>query len=254
MVFKRFVKREQLPYDYTVACSIAQAREILASDTHFDLILLDHTLGDGTAFDLFASIPITLPIIFVTGSGDEEIAVKAIKQGASDYLTKDLEGDYLKLLPLTIANVIKAKIIEEELEAYKHQLEEMVEERTIELKREISERMQIEEQLIEEKERAQVTLKSIGDAVITTDTNSRIEFINPVAENLTGWRFEEARGQHIDSVFKIVYEESRKPLVSPISLCLATNKIIGLDDKVLLLNRMGAEYCIQDSAAPIIEA
>ncbi|NOQ36266.1 MAG: EAL domain-containing protein [Methylococcaceae bacterium] len=251
MSFKRFVKREQLPYDYTIAGSIAQAREILASDTGFELILLDHSLGDGTAFDLFEHIPVAIPIVFVTGSGDEEIAVKAIKQGASDYLTKDLEGAYLKLLPMTIENVIKTKMIEKELEAYRHQLEEMVEERTIELKREISERMQIEEQLIDEKERAQVTLKSIGDAVITTDIQGLIEFINPVAESLTGWRLEEAKGQHIDSVFHIIYEESKKKVVNPIARCLAKNKIVGLDEKVLLINRMGTEYSIQDSAAPI---
>lgn len=251
MSFKRFVKHEQLPYDYIIAGSVAEAREILASESHFDLILLDHTLGDGTAFDLFAHIPVVIPIVFVTGSGDEDVAVRAIKQGASDYLTKDLEGNYLKLLPLTIANVIKAKVIEKELEAYKYKLEEMVEERTIELKHEICERMQIEELLIEEKERAQVTLKSIGDAVITTDINGLIEFINPVAENMTGWRFEEARGQHIDTVFNIIYEDSRKRVPSPISLCLVKNKIIGMDEKVLLINRLGTEYCIQDSAAPI---
>lgn len=251
MSFRRFVKHEKLPYVYTIAGSIAEARKILAQEKDFDLVLLDHSLGDGTAFDLFENIPVAIPIVFVTGSGDEEIAVKAIKQGAADYLTKDLEGDYLKLLPMTIANVIKAKMIEKELEAYRHQLEEMVEERTEALKREISERMQIEEQLVEEKERAQVTLKSIGDAVITTDTDGLVEFINPVAENLTGWRFEEARGQHIEKIFKIVYEESKKQAVNPVARCLARNRIVGLDEKVLLINRMGTEYCIQDSAAPI---
>lgn len=250
MSFKRFVKREQLPYDYHVAGSVAEAIEVLKF-MQFDLVLADHALGDGTAFDLFAHIPVTTPVVFVTGCGGEEIAVKAMKTGAADYLSKDLNGDYLKLLPTTIDNVIKAKAVEKELEVYKQLLEEMVEVRTEQLQQEINERMRIEQKLIEEKERAQVTLKSIGDAVITTDVHGLIEFINPVAETLTGWRHEEARGQPIDKVFKIVYEDSRKQAINPIYKCIAKDKIVALDDDVLLINRQGVEYFIQDSAAPI---
>jgi diguanylate cyclase (GGDEF)-like protein/PAS domain S-box-containing protein len=253
MSFKRFVKREQLPYDYQIADSVSNAIEIL-DFMHFDLVLADHALGDGTAFDLFEHIPVSTPIVFVTGSGDEDIAVRAMKCGAADYLTKDLNGDYLKLLPTTINNVIKAKTIEKELETYKQLLEEMVVVRTEQLQQEINERMRIEQRLIEEKERAQVTLKSIGDAVITTDIHGIVEFINPVAEQLTGWRSEEARGQLIDKVFKIVNENTRKQAVNPVFRCLAKDKIVGLEESVLLISRLGEEYCIQDSAAPIHNA
>ena len=253
MSFKRFVKREQLPYDYQIAGSVNAAIEMLRLMS-FDLILADHALGDGTAFDLFEYIPVSTPVVFVTGSGGEDVAVRAMKSGAADYLTKDLNGDYLKLLPSTINNVIKAKSIEKELESYKQLLEEMVLVRTEQLQQEINERMQIEQRLIEEKERAQVTLKSIGDAVITTDVRGIIEFVNPVAEQLTGWRSEEVRGQSIDKVFKIVYESNRKQAVNPVFRCLSKDKIVGLEDNVLLINRLGLEYSIQDSAAPIHDA
>lgn len=253
MSFKRFVKREQLPYDYQIAGSVAEAIEVLRF-IKFDLILADHALGDGTAFDLFEYIPVSTPVVFVTGAGGEEIAVKAMKMGAADYLTKDLNGDYLKLLPSTIDSVIKAKTVEKELEVYKQLLEEMVEVRTAQLQEEINERLHVEQRLIEEKERAQVTLKSIGDAVITTDIHGLIEFVNPVAEHLTGWRYEEARGQPIEKVFKIIYENSRKQALNPVHRCISKDKIVGLDEDVLLINRLGIEYCIQDSAAPIHDA
>lgn len=253
MSFKRFVKREQLPYDYQISGSVAEAVEILKF-IKFDLILADHTLGDGTAFDLFQYIPISTPVVFVTGAGGEEIAVKAMKMGAADYLSKDLNGDYLKLLPITIDNIIKSKAVEKELEIYKQLLEEMVEVRTAQLQQEINERLHIEQRLIEEKERAQVTLKSIGDAVITTDVHGVIEFINPVAEQLTGWRYEEARRQPLEKVFKIVYENGRKQAANPVYRCISKDKIVGLDEDVLLISRLGVEYSIQDSAAPIHDA
>jgi DNA-binding NtrC family response regulator len=80
MSFERFVKREKLPYDYQIAGSVAEAIEVLQA-RKFDLVLADHALGDGTAFDLFPHIPVATPVVFVTGSGDEDIAVKAMKKG-----------------------------------------------------------------------------------------------------------------------------------------------------------------------------
>jgi PAS domain S-box-containing protein len=141
--------------------------------------------------------------------------------------------------------VIRAKTVERELEVYKLLLEEMVEIRTQQLQEEINERMRIEERLIEEKERAQVTLKSIGDAVITTDIRGLVEFINPVAEKLTGWRSEEARGKSIEKIFKIVYEESRKTAVNPVYRCINQEKAVGLDDHLLLINRQGSNIAFR---------
>ena len=85
------------PYDYTIAGSVAEAKEILKS-MRFDVIISDYILGDGTGLELF-DLYKNLPVIVTTGSGNEEVAVEAMKLGACDYLIKDPEGHYLKTLP-----------------------------------------------------------------------------------------------------------------------------------------------------------
>ncbi|MFB8791097.1 MAG: PAS domain S-box protein [Potamolinea sp.] len=121
MAFKRMVKQETLPYDYTIASSVAEAKEILASQI-FEIVISDHQLGDGTAFDIL-SLKINSPIIYTTGSGNEEIAVKAMKMGAYDYLVKDPELKYLKVLPLVIENALKHRQAEAEIQQLNTNLE-----------------------------------------------------------------------------------------------------------------------------------
>jgi PAS domain S-box-containing protein len=96
-----------------------------------------------------------------------------------------------------------------------------------------------------------VTLGSIGDAVITTDIAGRVASLNAVAESLTGWRNAEARGQSLDSVFRIIDEESREPLESPAARALRENAIVGLANHAVLIGKDGVERAIDDSAAPI---
>lgn len=104
MAFKRFVMRENLPYDYQVAGSISGARDALATG-RFDAVLIDYVLGDGTAFDLFDEIEDT-PIVLITGSGDDKITAQAMQAGVVDCLFKDPEGNYLITLPTTLENAI----------------------------------------------------------------------------------------------------------------------------------------------------
>ncbi len=147
IAFERFAQAEKLPYDYRFASSVKEASEILDREK-FDAVLLDFKLGDGTAFDLFEKVKGT-PFIIVTGTGHEEIAVKAMKAGAYDYLTKDMEGHYLKALPMTVKNALKRKQAEDELLNYRTHLEELVKARTAELQLEIAERKKAEEALKE---------------------------------------------------------------------------------------------------------
>ncbi len=111
--FMRFVKEEELQYDCTEAESVSEARSILSSEK-FDIVLADYSLGDGTAFDILDLVKDT-PIIFITGIGDEKVAVKAWKAGAYDYLIKDFERNYIKAIPITIENAIKHKKAEEQI-------------------------------------------------------------------------------------------------------------------------------------------
>ncbi len=250
MTFQRFIKSQQLPYDYTIANSVAKANEILTKQD-FDIVLLDHQLGDGTGFDILEKIHKITPAIFITGSGAEDIAVQAIKMGAYDYLKKDIDEQYLIKLPITVFNAIKAKKVEKELAYYQQQLEQLVEERTEKLSQEISDRESIQLKLIEEKERAEVTLSSIGDAVISTDIKGIVDFINPAAEQLTGWKSNEAIGQPLEMVFDIVNEATRIKCENPVVRCIRENKIIGLANHTILISRQGVDVAIEDSAAPI---
>ena len=115
----------------------------------------------------------------------------------------------------------------------------------------ITERKKMEEALFAEKERAQVTLRSIGDAVISTDVEGYVDFLNPVAEKLTGWPANEAKGRLLMDVFQIINEQTREPENDPVSLCLNEGRIINLANHSVLVSRTGVEYAIEDSAAPI---
>ncbi len=102
-----------------------------------------------------------------------------------------------------------------------------------------------------EHERAMVTLHSIGDGVITTDADGMVQYLNPVAERLCGWLNKEARGKPFVTVFDIVHEQTRKRAVNPIARCLKRGDVVELANHTVLIARNGAEYVIEDSAAPI---
>jgi len=115
----------------------------------------------------------------------------------------------------------------------------------------ITERKKAETAVFEEKERAQVTLQSIGDGVITTDAQGRVDYLNPIAESLTGWDTREARGLPVAAIFRLVSDIDREPVENPVVRCLREARVIGLSDHTVLLSRLGQEIAIQNSAAPI---
>jgi diguanylate cyclase (GGDEF)-like protein/PAS domain S-box-containing protein len=115
----------------------------------------------------------------------------------------------------------------------------------------ITERKKAETAVFQAKERAQVTLQSIGDAVITTDSEGRIDYMNPVAESLTGWENREAQGQLIGDVLTVVDETTREGTENPVARCLREGQVLGLAEHTVMVNRRGQEIAIQDSAAPI---
>ena len=115
----------------------------------------------------------------------------------------------------------------------------------------ITERKIAETRVFEEKERAQVTLQSIGDGVITTDAEGKIDYINPVAQDLTGWEVRSARGKAIDEIMTIVNANTRTRVENPVVRCLKEGRVISLAENSVLLTQAGNEVPIQDSAAPI---
>ncbi|WP_053006481.1 sensor domain-containing phosphodiesterase [Desulfosporosinus acididurans] len=117
--------------------------------------------------------------------------------------------------------------------------------------RDVTERKNAEAMIWLEKERAQVTLDSIGDAVITTDVQGNVEYLNPIAEALTGWSNPEAVGRSLEQVFHIVNENTNASVESPIVRCLREGRIVGLANHTVLIHQNGQRIAIEDSAAPI---
>jgi diguanylate cyclase (GGDEF)-like protein/PAS domain S-box-containing protein len=183
-------------------------------------ILLDLALPDSVgieSFDrLFQAAP-QIPILILTAAEDEDAAKLAVKRGAQEYLLKDRLDGYL--LPKAVRSMI--------------------------------ERAANTDALFEEKERAQVTLDSIGDAVISTDVAGNVAYLNVVAETLTGWSRQEAAGRPFGEVFRIIDSVKRDAARNPMTLAVQSNKTVGLTPNCLLIRRDGGESPIEDSAAPI---
>ncbi len=172
-------------------------------------------------------------------------------------VVRDEAGNPLFLQGILV-DISESKRVEKELKEHRYRLEELVEKRTNaltraneHLRKDVIELRRAEEALFQEKERAQVTLESIGDAVITTDAAGRIEYLNPVAAQLTGWSSAEAQGLPLQQVFNIINETTREPAESPVARCLREGHTIGLANHSILVRRDGSELAVADTASPI---
>jgi diguanylate cyclase (GGDEF)-like protein/PAS domain S-box-containing protein len=108
-----------------------------------------------------------------------------------------------------------------------------------------------EEALFREKQNAQITLQSIGDGVITTDSDCRIEYLNPVAQELTGWSLEDAAGRVVDEIFRSFHEETCEPMENPLSVAIRRDRLYKSMRPTLLIRRDGNELYVESCAAPI---
>lgn len=155
--------------------------------------------------------------------------------------------------------VEQRKHAEQNLASLNNNLEEIIQQRTVELSNinrdllmEIEQRKLIEQDLFKEKQQALVTLQSIGDAVITTDMDSRVTYLNPIAEKMTGWELADAKGKPILEVFRILNESTRKLAPNPVDVVLAHGTVCGIANHTIIVSKTGEEFAIEDSAAPII--
>ncbi|HEY89568.1 MAG TPA: response regulator [Thermoflexia bacterium] len=201
LAFQRFVKRENLPYDYVIAGSLSEARDCLTNE-RFDIALLDYMLGGGTAFDLFAVAGDT-PIVVITGSGDQETAVRAMKAGAGDYLIKDPQGNYLTVLPATVERILRQWRVEEELQQYRERLEELVAERTAALSQanaqlvvEIAERERAEEDIYKLSQFRGSVIDNANVWLNVLDVEANIVVWNRAAAEISGYTCAEVLGHN----------------------------------------------------------
>ena len=228
MAVRRSLRLTGLEADVREAADGARGVIMLQEET-FDCVLLDYRLPDldGLAFlDILSALPPEkrLPIIVLTGQGSEAIAVDTMKRGAHDYLVKDEFKP--EALQRAILNAIEVTRLQRA-------------------------HAQAQEALQQQREWYEVTLNSIGDAVITTDVDGCITFINPVAVALTGWAAHEALGRPVGEVFRIRNEQTHQAVRCPVTRVLQEGQVIGLANHTVLLTRDGREVAITDSAAPI---
>jgi PAS domain S-box-containing protein len=117
--------------------------------------------------------------------------------------------------------------------------------------RDITAEVEAQKEVLAQRERLRVTLQSIGDAVVSTDAEGRVSYLNPVAEHLTGWKSREAAGLPLTEIFRIVNEKTRKTVENPVERVLQEGRVVGLANHTVLIARDGREIPIADSAAPI---
>ena len=164
---------------------------------------------------------------------------------------------FLAIRPLE-QEIVRRQQVEDELQQAHGLLEARVAERTKDLRRaveelhrEVIERNRIEQALAAEKERLMVTLRSIGDGVISTDIEGRVTLCNKVAEQLTGWTQQEALGRPLTEVFRLIDGSTRLPQESPVARVLQTGQVTMLSGRAVLVAKNGVERDVADSAAPI---
>lgn len=121
----------------------------------------------------------------------------------------------------------------------------------VSVQRNVTERKRMEQALFEEKQLAEVTLHAIADGVISTDAAGRIQSFNPVAEKLTGWKAEEAKGLPLTQVFVVINEITGTPIENTVEIALKENRVIDITNNSVLIARDGREFAIDHSAAPI---
>jgi diguanylate cyclase (GGDEF)-like protein/PAS domain S-box-containing protein len=184
-----------------------------------DAVLLELSLPDShgiETFDKLFSVAPDVPIL-ILGNGNEALAKEAVGRGAQDYLLAGHLDSYS--LSRALRNAIERKAVEDALYV--------------------------------EKERAVVTLNSIGDAVLCTNISGTITYLNLVAEAMTGWQREEATGKPLAEVFRIIDGGTRKTARDPMEMAVEQNRTVGLTVNCVLIRRDGFESAIEDSAAPI---
>ena len=219
---------EKHGYNVITADTGGKAIETVEATPSIDLILMDINLGSGmdgaTAAEKILKTH-DLPLIFLSSHTEREVIEKIEKITSYGYIVK------------TSGNTVLIASIKMAFRLFEAQMKNKE-----------------QAQMLRESERnLSMTLKSIGDAVIATDTEGRIVRMNTVAEQLTGWNMGEALGRPLDEVFHIINQHTRQRVENPVAKVLQTGKTHGLANDTVLVSRQGTEYVIADSVAAIVD-
>lgn len=193
---------------------------VLLQKRQSSVVILDLSLPDSRGIDSFNRVSMVaprVPVLILSGPTEERAAKEAVLRGAQDYLPRDRLDGYS--LPRAVHTVMALKIAADAL--------------------------------IGDRERAEVTLNSIGDAVLSTDIDGKISYLNTVAERMTGWGREEAHGKPLSEVFRVINKNTGETARDPLEFALQQDRTVGLTTNTMLVRRDGLESAIEDSAAPI---
>ncbi len=194
--------------------------EVCLSNTAVDIVLLDLGLPDARGLEALRrarAVSPHMPLVVLSGLDDDAVALQAMQEGAQDYLTKG------QIEPRELLRAMRYAV----------------------------ERKTIEETLFAEKERAQVTLDSIGDGVVCADVEGNITFLNLVAETLIGWSLLEACGRPMAEVLRIIHATTREAIPDLMERVMEQNRTDHLPSDSILVRRDGTEVPIEDSVSPI---
>src|SRR5882672_8659063 len=207
------------PYVVECAPRLVDALERLRGND-IAAVLLDLSLPDSHGIATFEQVLLAaphIPILIIGSPDDHDVATQAVRRGAQDYLHKTRLDTYS--LKRALRYAIERKVVGEAL--------------------------------FVEQQRAEITLNSIGDAVLSVDRSGKVIYLNPAAEQMTGWLQEEARGRPLVEVFRIIDATTREPARNPMEAAAQIEGIVSLTPNCLLVRRDGSEMAIEDSAAPI---
>jgi len=206
--------------EWVSACEDAIKRLSDTGGEEIAAVVVDLSFPDSQGIETFDTLSRAsphVPILVLSHLRDEDVAKLAMQHGAQDYLLQERLDGYS--LSKALNNML--------------------------------ERSAYAEALFLERERAQVTLNSIGDAVISTDIAGNVAYLNAVAESMTGWSQQEAFGRPLREVLRIIDGDTREPALNPLAMAMLHNKSVGLSANCVLIRRDGHESAIEDTAAPI---
>ncbi len=195
-----------------------------------DVILLDINMPQLTGFDICTILKSDpslkdIPVIFITSFNDTKNERRALQLGASDFISKPVDVELCK------ARVKNQLLIQTQ-------------------KREVA---RVNKKISEEKERLDITLKSIADGVVAIDVKGKVNYINPVAQRLTGFSEAEATGVHIDEVMQLADATTSEPLANPALFALKLKHPVGMAYNAKLISQHGKEFRVEDTASPIYD-
>ncbi|MCA1855211.1 EAL domain-containing protein [Massilia oculi] len=187
-----------------------------------DAILLDLHLADSHGLECYDQVYAAArhtPIMILCTLAEEHDAHEAVQRGAQGWLAKGYFDN--NLVPQSLRNVI--------------------------------ERMKVEQRLDAVQARAQITLNSIGDAVVSVDMHGLVDYLNVAAEKMTGWNRDDARGRPVAEVLVLADSDGAGPVINPVEAVLQAGRAESLSGEVVLVDRHGGRRPIEDSAAPIFD-